>query len=413
MLSLILFILGVFNLPVFLASVSLSSFIAISIGMRILKHVVREEGYLCVNVANHKILPRVPDSEFSGSYILSMKNIDNIKSIGKFAFKKAHLPNTCLDLTYSSCTSIRYDAFERSNITSFKGPLLSECEINTCAFENCKSLEYVELNNSILAGTSIFSECRALKSIKITNNNYRIPYRTFDMCDSLEYVQLPDSIRSIEEQAFSSSGIKRIYIPEGVEYIGKEAFKNTSLLEVFLPRSIRDIGRDAFPTKTVIYGYDNDAVLDYVQQHKNMYMYIFKDNGMKYMEYLDFINAEIVDFSKLSVESDETYRSRRYKNIVLPPIKHIGTYMFENNMLYVVFIPDGVVEIEDFAFDRNPLKDIFIPDTVDYIGTLAFGTDRQIIVHCKFGSYAEKWAKFTGREVKYIIKEEEFYAQFI
>lgn len=290
---------------------------------------------------------------------------------------------------------------------------MSECEINTCAFENCKSLEYVKLNNSILAGTSIFSECRALKSIKITNCNYQIPCRTFNMCDSLEYVQLPDSIRSIEERAFDSSGIKRIYIPEGVEYIGKEAFKNTSLLEVFLPRSIQDIGRDAFPKKTVIYGYNTNVVLDYVQRHKNEYVYIFKDGGSKYWDFLNLIDAEITDLSGISKASDNTYRARRYKNIILPSNKRIRTYMFENNMLSVVFIPDGVLEIEDFAFDRNPLKDIIIPNSVEYIGPLAFGTDKEIIVHCKFGSYAEKWAKFTGRKIEYIIREEEFYAQFI
>jgi hypothetical protein len=199
-----------------------------------------------------------------------------------------------------------------------------------------------------------------------------------------------------------------------VEYIGEEAFKDTSLSEVFLPRSIQDIGRDAFPKKTVIYGYNtNVAVLDYVQRHKNEYVYIFKDGESKYMDFLNLIDAEIIDLSEISKESDDTYRSRRYKNIILPSIKHIRTYMFENNMLSVVFIPDGVLEIEDFAFDRNPLKDIIIPNSVEYIGTLAFGTDKEIIVHCKFGSYAEKWAKFTGRKIEYIIREEEFYGQFI
>lgn len=79
----------------------------------------------------------------------------------------------------------------------------------------------------------------------------------------------------------------------------------------------------------------------------------------------------------------------------------------------VVYIPEGTISIQDFAFDKNPIKDIFIPDSVKDIGILAFGTDVEITVHCKFGSYAEKWAKFTGREVEYIIKEEEFYAQFI
>jgi hypothetical protein len=212
MLSLILFILGVFNLPIFLASIPVSSVVVFYIGMRILNHVIKEEGYLGIDVANHKILPRVPDSEFSGSYILSMKNIDNIKSIGEFAFKKSYLPDTCLDLSYSSCESIGYDAFERSNITSFKGPLISLCRIDSCAFEGCKTLENVELNNSILDGNSIFEECRALKSIKISNHNYQIPYRTFNMCHSLQYVQLPDSIKSINAHAFRSSGIKRIYI---------------------------------------------------------------------------------------------------------------------------------------------------------------------------------------------------------
>ncbi len=147
MLSLILFILGVFNLPIFLASILVSSVVVFYIGMRILNHVIREDGYLGIDVANHKILPRVPDSEFSGSYILSMKNIDNIKSIGEFAFKKSYLPDTCLDLSYSSCESIGYDAFERSNITSFKGPLISLCRIDSCAEKWAKftgrKIEYI------------------------------------------------------------------------------------------------------------------------------------------------------------------------------------------------------------------------------------------------------------------------------
>ena len=64
----------------------------------------------------------------------------------------------------------------------------------------------------------------------------------------LETIILPNSLRKIDEYAFSQcSKLKRVVIPDGVLEIGKSAFSFcSSLEEIVIPESVKQLAEDAF-----------------------------------------------------------------------------------------------------------------------------------------------------------------------
>ncbi|MDC7287984.1 leucine-rich repeat domain-containing protein [Blautia schinkii] len=70
---------------------------------------------------------------------------------------------------------------------------------------------------------------------------------SFYLCKKLEKVILPDSLRCIENFAFSESGLKKLWVPDNVEKIGRNAFLGCeNLEEIYLSENLRNMGEDTF-----------------------------------------------------------------------------------------------------------------------------------------------------------------------
>ena len=95
-----------------------------------------------------------------------------------------------------------------------------------------------------------------LSTTKITE----VPEDAFGSCYNLENISLPDSIKVINNYAFSYSGIKGIILPEGVERIGIYAFNNSQLATISLPSTIKSIGQNAFSDIDDGEGYYSDEL---------------------------------------------------------------------------------------------------------------------------------------------------------
>ncbi len=68
-----------------------------------------------------------------------------------------------------------------------------------------------------------------------------------DNAYNLKFIKLPKSVRTIEDYAFSGSGLIEINIPEGVRKIGDCAFSGCeNLRRVTFPSTLREIGESAF-----------------------------------------------------------------------------------------------------------------------------------------------------------------------
>lgn len=168
-------------------------------------------------------------------------------------------------------------------------------EIGEYAFEECSSLEQIELfyglksigqgafkNCSSLTGILIpedittigprtFSGCRSLENVTLSYGLERIEYEAFSGCVSLKKIVLPDSLTHLVAYAFSGCSalkditwsknlqyvgqytfsrcvaLENVTLPDGVEWVDAWAFAHCEALKtVFLPDSIQIISENVF-----------------------------------------------------------------------------------------------------------------------------------------------------------------------
>ena len=183
-----------------------------------------------------------------------------------------------------SVTSIKYDAFRYSGLTSITIPNTIVCidgytfhqsyslvEINVedgnlyyssedgVLFNNNKTILIIYPRGKIGAsytipssvtelGVGAFFECKNLTSITIPNSVTNIDDEAFGDCSGLTSITIPNSVTTIGDNAFAScSGLTSVLIPNSVTSIGDFAFSHCSgLTLVAIPYSVTSIGTGVF-----------------------------------------------------------------------------------------------------------------------------------------------------------------------
>ena len=196
-------------------------------------------------------------------------------------------------------------------------------------------------------GNDAFRNCEKLKSISIPESVTYIGQAAFLGCSKLKNVKIPSRVNYIKDLTFARcSELESVELPEGVKAIGESVFAGCSkLVDVNIPSSVERIDMDVF-------------------------------SGC----------------SKL-------------KSISIPDgITEISERMFENcSSLNKVDIPSSVTTIETAAFSGcTGLTGIDIPSSVKKMGYGVFRQcNRQLVITCKSGSYAEQYAKDNGIKYNY------------
>ena len=160
----------------------------------------------------------------------------------------------------------------------------------------------------------------------------------FSGCNKLHQVVLPISIEEIEDSAFENcSSLKSISLPMALKTIGDGALKGTGLRTIAIPRSVFWLG--------------------------------------------DGLVADCQSMEHVTIPEN---------------IGGIPDLMFEGcTNLKKVELHEKLGAIGERAFfGCSSLDFIVIPDSVKQIGQDAFtNTDKQFIIQCSFGSYAEEYAR--------------------
>lgn len=184
-------------------------------------------------------------------------------------------------------------------------------EISPYACEKCVNLKGVDLNNVTTIQNGAFSRS-GLQNITLTENITSIKMYTFSNCASLTSVVMPNTITKIETDAFYASGLTSITIPNSVITL-EPAFNEC----------------------------------------KNLHS-VSIGNGLK----------RITGFGGCT----------SLREIEIPNnIEVIEYYAFADCMnLSWVFLNDGLEVINDGAFNNCNIYEITIPSTTYYIGTEAF-----------------------------------------
>ncbi len=203
-------------------------------------------------------LETIGNYAFYFSEIESITLPESLKIIGGQAFLYSHLrkvviPDNVIDIgeyAFSQCSLLE-------SITFGKG-LGNICD---GAFEWCDKLTEVTIPDNVLTmGYSVFGDCNSLTDVYIGSGLAQLDGSTIGTGDKIQNVHISENnpyIKSIDGVAFDKAGEKLICypsgrkndtytVPDGVKVIGEGAFKARSLKTINLPESVRRIENSAF-----------------------------------------------------------------------------------------------------------------------------------------------------------------------
>lgn len=189
--------------------------------------------------ANLKIISNASFSECTNLKTIDLP--DTVTEIGAFAF--ANCTSLKDFIIPDGIKSIGEEAFYNSGITSLVVPESVET-IDKLAFSHMANLT----NVTFPAGCGItFSDCKNLKTAKITGNPTVIDNYMFYECSQLTDFEIPGSVKKIGYAAFYNTALKEAVIPASVTEIDDWAFGECQNLEkAVLSDGLKSIGGAAF-----------------------------------------------------------------------------------------------------------------------------------------------------------------------
>lgn len=189
--------------------------------------------------ANLKIISNASFSECTNLKTIDLP--DTVTEIGAFAFADC---TSLKDFTIpDGIKSIGEEAFYNSGITSLVVPESVET-IDKLAFSHMANLT----NATFPAGCGItFSDCKNLKTAKITGNPTVIDNYMFYECSQLTDFEILGSVKKIGYAAFYNTALKEAVIPASVTEIDDWAFGECQNLEkAVLSDGLKSIGGATF-----------------------------------------------------------------------------------------------------------------------------------------------------------------------
>lgn len=181
------------------------------------------EGCLIKSISGLDNVDTIGESAFSGCVNLNVCDINfsnNLKTIGKYAFKKSG----------SSVDSDDSDSDDSSNILNIPDSIT---EIGQGCFEGCSCIKKLTIGENCKLSSiqsEVFKDCSNLTTIDISNSKIKSIksnafYNCYNLINSEPSKLLPKNIISIGDYAFKNcSNITYVYLPSTLQSLGHECF---------------------------------------------------------------------------------------------------------------------------------------------------------------------------------------------
>lgn len=194
-------------------------------------------------------ITEIGDSAFQGTAIESVTLPSTVVTIGAGAFRTTKL--TGITIPDNVTTLGRYAFADNDELSYVKlGSRISE--IGERAFLNCTKLIELEIPDSVTYIDNNAFASTGLKKITIPESITKLNSYLFSGCVDLKEVKLPNTLVEIGAWAFGNCySLEEIEIPDGVELICGSAFEDCiNLTEVIIPNSVTQMGSNVFDSCT-------------------------------------------------------------------------------------------------------------------------------------------------------------------
>lgn len=302
--------------------------------------------------------------------IFDLPNVSTVKATGSTKYKVVD------NILYDKSGSDLY-YFPRAGKTEVKLPE-GVSVIKRAAFYNCKNLENITFPKTLVQIEEMaLWRCEKIKKLQLPSKLSSIGTYVFKYCNALEAITVAsdnENFESVDGILYEKKKYFRLMlcpvmkqgvvtVKDGMREINMEAFCDCKYVtEVRLPESLWSIGSNTFEGCSAL------EKIELPDQIEEVGIRVFKDcTALKSVKLS----------SKLTKIEKEAFA---------------GCKALEN-----IVIPQGVTRIDNGAFEEcDNLQYVIIPESVKYIGTDVFYTnqwDRDLLIYCKAGSYAESYAK--------------------
>ena len=245
--------------------------------------------------------------------------------------------------------------------------------IDAVAFSHCdgKAFENIVIPDNIAKiEQSVFSDNNSVKTVTLSNNVKAIDSYAFQNCKNLETINL-ENVTTLNQFAFyNCTSLNNVTLNSKLKSIGRNVFCNTtSLSNITLPTSINEINQ---------YGFYKSAApitMDFLNQLKYIDPYAFYGVTNMPAE-LVFTNKNLNNISYANFDLSQK-ESKQLTKLVFPETMngefYIGRVAFQmqNKITNELKLPYGTVYIGDYAFNHCSgfsNKTTNIPSTVQIIG---------------------------------------------
>ena len=372
---------------------------------------------------------KVDEAAFCRCRKLEEANLLNgVKEIGRGAFsetalKEIVIPNSVMvvgESAFAYCTQL-ISAYLPSDLE----------KVANYMFNGCTSLQQLDIPKSVtVIGDFAFAETFFENVCLSETNIIQMGAGAFSACPDLKYVELPKTLAKIDDGAFQLCyNLETVVVPEEIKSINYNVFFDSIDVQIVKGEKV--------------YNYDTYWVLvdDLSEKLALDFRYEITKNGVYITEYIGndkvvvvpdaiegmkvttigkeaFANCESVEFLSLSTNINQVeenafadcinlrtiagedgvtevnygaYRETGIKQAAIPLVQQNVEYCTFYGCPYLVsvYIPEGVVRIEEFAFSEcKSLTELRIPGSVELIESNAFDGSENITLIYKGKRYS-------------------------
>ena len=294
---------------------------------------------------------------------------DSVKEIGLWAFKGC-----------SNLSSVNLNKLEK---------------ISSSAFENCPSLKTVVIPKTLVnVAGGVFTGTTKLTSVTFEEGSTIIPRSILQDCTDITSVTIPNTVTSIENYAFTNSGITEITLPDSVKEVGMSSFEGCSNLSNVNLNKLEKISPCAFKDcpnlKTVV-------IPKTLVNGINIYIKGGIFSGTTKLTSVTFEEGSTVIAETILQDCTDI------TSVTIPnTVTLVDGYSFKNSGVKEITLPNSVEKIGIKAFeDCSDLTKITILDNCKTIGSDAFANHNEYLtIYCYEGSKAAEYA--ISHNIKYV-----------